>query len=65
MIAALGLDPEGSSRQQKYAATTAEFWSRIRNGSAPSAEEARKKLGFPTIPGSTRTGPGGKSQWAY
>jgi hypothetical protein len=54
MIAALGLEPEGSKRGQKYAATTAEFWSRVRNGSAPSAVKARNvlKIEHPFIPGS-------------
>jgi hypothetical protein len=54
MIAALGLDPEGRKRGQKYAATTKEFYSRVCHGSAPSVIEAREKLGIehPYIPGS-------------
>jgi hypothetical protein len=46
LIAALGLDPEGSSRQQKYAATTQEFWQRVQHGTAPTDIAARKKLGL-------------------
>lgn len=46
MIAALGLEPEGRSRMQKYAATTAEYWRRIRHGGAPTDVAARRKLGI-------------------
>lgn len=47
MIAALGLDPEGRSRQQKYAFTTAEFWQKIRHHKSEAARKARAKLGVP------------------
>lgn len=47
MIAALGLEPEGRSRQQKYDFTTDEFWKKIRFHQSESARKARVKLGIP------------------
>jgi hypothetical protein len=46
MIDARGLEPEGRSRQQKYAATTAEFWKKVKYGSSEMDVEARRKLGI-------------------
>jgi hypothetical protein len=51
MIAALGLEAETRHRGMtgvaigRYAATTAEFWHRIRHGSSQMDVEARRRLG--------------------
>jgi hypothetical protein len=41
LIAALGLPPES-----KYAATTQEFWNKVRHGTSEAPKEARRKLGL-------------------
>ena len=46
LIAALGLEPEGSRRSDKYAATTKEFWDKVRHGTSEAAKDARRKLGL-------------------
>jgi hypothetical protein len=46
LIAALGLEPEGRSRQQKYAATTDEFRKRIAQGASRADIAARHRLGL-------------------
>jgi len=46
LISALGLDAEGKSRTQKYAATTREFLKKVKEGDSESARKARKKLGI-------------------
>lgn len=52
LIAALGLPPESRRRalngQQtdKYAATTQEFWNKVRHGTSEAPKEARRKLGL-------------------
>jgi hypothetical protein len=47
MIAALGLEPEGSKRSQKYDFSTANYWKEIRFFGSRAAQEARAKLGLP------------------
>jgi len=46
MIAALGLEPEGKKRSEKYDFTTKEYWDVIRNEDSRSARRARQKLGL-------------------
>jgi hypothetical protein len=46
MIAALGLDPEGPHRNDRYAATTKEFWHKVQHGTYPAAAKARRTLGI-------------------
>lgn len=46
LIAARGLEPEGRSRQQKYAATTDEFRQKIACGTSQMDTEARQRLGI-------------------
>jgi hypothetical protein len=46
LIAALGLPAEGSKRGDKYAATTKEFWNKVRHGTSELSREARRKLGM-------------------
>ena len=45
MIAALGLEPEGRTRGQKYAFSTSEFWTKIRTHDSEAARKARATLG--------------------
>ena len=47
MIAALGLDPEGSRRGDKYDFSTADYWKEVRFFGSRAATEARRKLGIP------------------
>ncbi len=47
MIAALGLEPEGRKRGDKYAYTTAEYWRDIRTRHSEAHRRARKILGVP------------------
>lgn len=47
MIAALGLEPEGRGRGNKYAYTTAEYWRDIRNRKSDAHRRARKHFGLP------------------
>ena len=47
LIAALGLEPEGRGRGNKYAATTGEFWHTIRTAHSVAARRARRVLGLP------------------
>jgi len=47
LIAALGLEPEGTKRGQKYDFTTAEFWHKVRTHSSPAAVRARRVFGLP------------------
>ena len=47
MIAALGLEPEGRKRHQKYDFSTAEYWKEIRFFGSSAAQKARAKLGVP------------------
>ena len=47
MIAALGLEPEGSRRSQKYDFSTADYWKEIRFFGSRAAEQARNILGVP------------------
>jgi hypothetical protein len=46
LIAALGLPAEGHTRGSKYAATTQEFWNKIRHGESEAVKEARRQLGI-------------------
>jgi hypothetical protein len=46
MIAALGLEPEGHTRGQKYNFSTAEYWDEIQHGTSRAAAKARRKLGI-------------------
>jgi hypothetical protein len=46
LISALGLDAEGKTRMQKYAASTGEFLKKVKTGDSVSARRARKKLGI-------------------
>lgn len=46
LIRALGLDAEGHSRMQKYAATTSEFLKKVKQGTSPAAKSARERLGI-------------------
>ena len=47
LIAALGLEPEGRGRGNKYAATTSEFWHKIRTAHSVAARRARRVFGLP------------------
>ena len=47
IIAALGLEPEGRGRGNKYAATTSEFWHKIRTAHSVAARRARRVFGLP------------------
>jgi hypothetical protein len=47
LIAALGLEPEGRSRGQKYDFTTLEFWKKIQTHNSEAARRARRVLGLP------------------
>jgi hypothetical protein len=47
LIAALGLEPEGRTRGQKYAFTTTEFWKKIRMHHSEAARNARRVFGLP------------------
>jgi hypothetical protein len=55
MIAALGLEPEGSRRSQKYDYTTSDYWKKIRFHDSAMARAARRVFGLaePTNPWST------------
>jgi hypothetical protein len=46
LIAALGLEPEGRTRMQKYAFTTAEFWRKVRTHHSKAARRARRVFGL-------------------
>lgn len=46
LLAALGLEPEGRTRGQKYAATTKEFYARVLTERSPAGRRARKALGI-------------------
>jgi hypothetical protein len=46
LIDALGLEPEGKSRGQKYAMTTKEYWHMVQHSDSRAAKSARRKLGI-------------------
>jgi len=52
LIEALGLEPESRKRSlsgamtDRYAATTKEFWDKVRYGTSEAAKSARRKLGI-------------------
>ena len=52
LIAALGLSPESRKRSlsghltDRYAASTQEFWNKVRHGTGEAASAARRKLGL-------------------
>ena len=48
LIKALGLESEGRTRGDKYAATTKEFYATIVRGESLAARRARRKLGLGT-----------------
>lgn len=48
LIKALGLESEGRTRGDKYAATTKEFYAKIVRGESLAARRARRKLGLGT-----------------
>lgn len=47
MIHALGLEPEGHTRGDKYAYTTAEYWHDIKHRHSEAHRKARKHFGLP------------------